>query len=243
LWRNRRFEQLAHLDTFERQPAEFWDFYSHRLAALGEAAPNPAHRALARLEDEGLIDAVITQNVDGLHRAAGSSTVFELHGSLREGECIACREAVEQDATSTRRRPRWPIDEVMARRTAAADGVPRCDCGSPLKPAVVLFGEQLPAVVLETSFPFVDEADYALCLGSSLEVMPAAALPQIVLSNGGSVAIINQGSTAYDDAERVLKVDAGLGAAMPVVLEAALAARAASSSPRRARRRQPPPVL
>jgi NAD-dependent SIR2 family protein deacetylase len=90
--------------------------------------------------------------------------------------------------------------------------------------------------VLETSFPFVDEADYALCLGSSLEVMPAAALPQIVLSNGGSVAIINQGSTAYDDAERVLKVDAGLGAAMPVVLEAALAARAASSSSRRARR-------
>jgi NAD-dependent protein deacetylase/lipoamidase len=250
LWHNERLEELAHVETFQREPAAFWRFYSERLATLRGAAPNAAHRALARLEEEGLLAAVITQNVDGLHQAAGSRVVFELHGSLREGECSVCREAVARQAAeastepaatgseasglSAPLRPRWPIEEVEARLAAAADGVPRCDCGSPLKPAVVLFGESLPVDVMEASFPFINEADYALCLGSTLEVAPAAALPQIVLGNGGTVAIINIGRTDYDD-ERVCKVEAPLAGAMPIVLEAALAAQGHPHRPRGAR--------
>jgi NAD-dependent deacetylase len=230
LWQNRRFEELAHLETFEREPAEFWRFYEHRLAMLRGAAPNAAHRALARLEQERLLAAVITQNVDGLHRAAGSVAVLELHGTLQEGECLACKAAVAAGEPPEPLRPRWPIEEVETRLAASADAVPRCDCGYPLKPAVVLFGEYLPAGVLDDALVFAQGADFALCLGSSLQVMPAAAIPQIVLGSGGRVAIVNQGSTGYDDDPRVRKVEAPLALAMPVVLEAALAAHAAPDS-------------
>jgi NAD-dependent protein deacetylase/lipoamidase len=245
LWQNSRFEELAHLRTFRREPAEFWRFYAQRLATLRGATPNAAHRTLARLEAEGLLHVVITQNVDGLHRDAGSVAVIELHGSLREGECLVCRAAAARDAVEdgadsaghervageagtavATHRPRWPIAEVEARLAAAEDGVPRCDCGFPLKPAVVLFGEVLPPGAFQDAMVFANGADYALCLGSSLQVMPAAALPELILSNGGKVAIINQGSTGYDDDERISRVEAPLALAMPVVLEAALAARA-----------------
>lgn len=245
LWKNKRFEELAHIETFKSEPAEFWRFYRERLTVLRGAAPNPAHLALARLEEERLLLGLITQNVDGLHHAAGSKVVAELHGSLREGECLACRAVVESErerATLGERSrlkdgfwedgrwiasPRWPMAEVEARLAAAPDGVPRCECGSPLKPAVVLFGEMLPRKAITKAVGLSRHADFMLCLGSSLQVSPASGMPAIVLQNGGKVAIINQGPTDYDNDPGVQKVEAPLALAMPVVLEAALAARAA----------------
>jgi NAD-dependent protein deacetylase/lipoamidase len=227
LWKNKRFEELAHIETFRREPAAFWRFYGERLAVLRGAAPNPAHLALARFEEEGLLLGLITQNVDGLHHAAGSKVVAELHGSLREGECLACRAAVESGRERPAFPPRRPMAEVEARLAAATDGVPRCDCGSPLKPAVVLFGEMLPHQAITKAVELAREADYMLCLGSSLQVSPASGLPQIVLQNGGHVAIINQGETDYDQEQGVQKVEAPLALAMPIVLQAARTARTA----------------
>ena len=212
LWQNKRFEELAHVDAFEREPAAFWRFYGERLTALRGAAPNPAHLALARLEQEGLLRGLITQNVDGLHHAAGSQVVVELHGSLREGECLACS-------------ARPPMAEAEARLTASPDGVPRCDCGSPLKPAVVLFGEMLPSRAITTAVDLPRDADHMLYLGSSLRVSPASGMPAILLENGGRVAIVNRGETDFDVWTGVHKVEAPLALAVPVVLEAALAAR------------------
>jgi len=220
LWQNRRFEELAHIDAFAREPGEFWRFYRERLVKLRGAVPNPAHLVVARLEEEGLLRGLITQNVDGLHRAAVSRLVVELHGSLRGGECLVCR-AVR------------PMAEIECRLAAAPDGVPRCDCGSPLKPAVVLFGEVLPAGAVTTAVGLARDADYMLCLGSSLHVSPASAMPVIVLENGGLVAIVNQGETDLDDRPGVRKVEAPLAVAMPIVLDAALAARRSAGVHRR----------
>jgi NAD-dependent deacetylase len=190
-----------------------------------------------------LLSALVTQNVDGLHHAAGSRNVVELHGNPREGECVSCRAVFELEreragvAERSRSKdgfwedggwiaaPRLPMAEVEARLAAAPDGVPRCECGAPLKPAVVFFGEMLPRRAITRAVELAREADYMLCLGSSLQVSPASGIPVIVLQNGGEVAIVNQGETDCDNRPGVHKVEAPLALAMPIVLEAALAAR------------------
>ncbi len=214
LWKNRRFEELAHIELFRKEPAEFWDFYAVRLQALRRAQPNAAHLVLEELCAEGLVEAVITQNVDGLHsRQELGPKLVELHGSLRVGTCLDCGRS-------------WTMDELEERLAASDDRVPRCDCGAPVKPGVVLFGELLPGEELETARELAERADYVLCLGSSLEVMPAGALPGLVLEHGGRVAIVNLGPTGYDDVAGVTKVEAPLARAMPLVRDAAFEAAA-----------------
>jgi NAD-dependent protein deacetylase/lipoamidase len=209
LWRNGRFEELANIETFEREPAEFWQFYSQRLGALRGAEPNAAHTALETLCSHELINFVITQNVDGLHRReALGSRLVELHGTLRLGTCLRCRRD-------------WRIEEVEQRLAAADDEVPRCDCGYPIKPGVTLFGERLDEETLDVAMRAANASDYLLCLGSSLQVMPAAAIPAFVLEHGGKVAIINQGATDYDEEEGVIRIEASLAEAMPIVVDGA----------------------
>ena len=185
LWERVDPMKVAHIDAFQRDPAEFWRFYSERFQALSDKRPNGAHRALARLEQAGLLDAVITQNIDRLHRRAGSVNVIEVHGSIASSSCLSC-------AT------RLPLEAVRDRQSGAPDGVPRCDAGHPLKPDVVLFGELLPAEAFARAERLAAQADVMLCIGSSLEVHPVAGLPEITLAAGGSVAIITQGPTALD---------------------------------------------
>jgi NAD-dependent deacetylase len=216
LWRNRRFAELANIELFRREPAEFWEFYVERLRVLHDAQPNAAHLVVEELCAEGLIQGVITQNVDGLHsRESLGSKLAELHGSLRVGNCLECGRE-------------WEMDEVERRLATSDDRVPRCDCGSPIKPGVVLFGELLPERELSLATELAMEADYVLCLGSSLEVMPAGALPGLVLDRGGNVAVVNLGPTAYDGEEGVAKVEAPLARAMPVVRDVALDAAGGS---------------
>jgi NAD-dependent deacetylase len=176
---------VAHIDVFRRDPERFWHFYGHRFQTLEDKEPNGAHRALARLQDEGLVSAVITQNIDRLHAKAGSRDLVEVHGSIARSSCQTCREA-------------YPLGDVRARQAADPAGIPRCDCGQPLKPDVVLFGEYLPVAALTRAEHLAADADLMLCIGSSLEVYPVAQLPQITLDTGGKVAIITQGPTPYD---------------------------------------------
>jgi NAD-dependent deacetylase len=193
IWR--RFDPMvyAHVDAFRREPAKVWEFYALRLDLAGDAEPNDGHRALAELEERGWIRAVVTQNVDGLHARAGSREIVEVHGSLREAECVACGSRV-------------PMEQVVAELP-----LPPCPhCGELLKPGVVMFGELLPVAAIERAQQLAREARLLLVVGSSLEVYPVAALPEETLAAGGALAVVNRGRTPWD-AHAELVVDAGAG--------------------------------
>lgn len=201
LWAKVDPMEVAHVDVFERDPERFWSYYRPRFQALGDKRPNRAHEALAELERRGLIDGVITQNIDRLHRAAGSREVIEVHGSIDSSSCTACgaRFGLEE------------ADDLFDER-----GVALCaDCGGAVKPDVVLFGELLPEAAMARAVELAESADVMLCVGSSLAVHPVAGLPQLTLDAGGAVAIVTKGETPYDaEAEVRLggEVDAELAA-------------------------------
>jgi len=186
LWRHVDPMEVAHIDAFQRDPARFWRFYGERFATLGDKQPNAAHRALVALERAGMLDAVITQNIDMLHRKAGTARLVEVHGSIASCSCQRCAERVT-------------AEQARERLARDPDGVPRCgSCRSPLKPDVVLFGELLPADALERAQELCAGADLLLCVGSSLEVYPVAGLPELTHAAGGAVAIITQGPTPLE---------------------------------------------
>ncbi len=185
LWANVNPMEVAHIDAFRRDPEHFWQFYGQRFQTLEDKRPNGAHQALAELERAGLLDAVITQNIDRLHARAGSRELIEVHGTIAHSSCLRCR-------------ARYELAEVRARLAKDDGGVPRCECGEPLKPDVVLFGEYLPADALLRAEKLAGEADLLLCIGSSLEVYPVAQLPAMTLASGGRIAILTQGETPYD---------------------------------------------
>ena len=153
LWQQVDPMEVAHIDAFHSDPARFWGFYGTRFATLSSKLPNGAHQALAELEQRGLLDAVITQNVDMLHRKAGTRELVEVHGSIASCSCPACGRAVTPD-------------QVRERLRAEPDGVPRCDrCAGPLKPDVVLFGELLPEDALRRAQELCERAALLLCIG------------------------------------------------------------------------------
>jgi NAD-dependent deacetylase len=192
LWAKVDPMEVAHIDVFERDPERFWSYYRPRFSTLGDKEPNRAHEALAELERRGLIEGVITQNIDRLHRAAGSENVIEVHGSIETSSCMACGAAFGLDE----------MDDLFDER-----GVAICaSCGGAVKPDVVLFGEMLPADAIERATELAEGADLMLCVGSSLAVHPVAGLPQLTLGNGGRLAIVTKGETPYDgDAELKLR--------------------------------------
>jgi NAD-dependent deacetylase len=206
LWANVDPMAVAHIDVFRREPERFWQFYGQRFAALRGKRPNGAHRALAELERRGVIEAVVTQNIDGLHRLAGTRDVIEVHGTIGTSSCLRCG-------------ARYELAEVRARLAAAADGVPRCDCGTPVKPDVVLFGELLPEAALARASELAARADVLVCVGSSLEVYPVAELPRITLAAGGALALVTIGPTPYD-ADAVVKLGGDVVEELEAVLEA-----------------------
>lgn len=206
LWENVDPMQVAHIDAWRADPARFWHFYGHRFQTLGDKQPNGAHAVLVELERRGLLRAVVTQNIDMLHRRAGTTELVEMHGTIEHSSCLTCG-------------AQYALAEVQARLAAAEDGVPPCDCGRPLKPDVVLFGEHLPEDAMERAIAFMQEADLLLCVGSSLEVYPVAGLPDIVIAGGGDVAIVTAGTTHLDGRAAVR-----LGGDIVDELEAVLAA-------------------
>jgi NAD-dependent deacetylase len=185
LWSDVNPMEVAHIDAFHRDPERFWSFYGQRFQTLEDKRPNGAHAALVELERAGLLDAVITQNIDRLHGRAGTQNLVEVHGSIAHSSCLVCG-------------LRYELEDVRARHERASDGVPRCDCGRPLKPGVVLFGEYLPVEAIARAETLAAGADLMLCIGSSLEVYPVAQLPETTLANGGQIAIVTQSRTPLD---------------------------------------------
>ena len=171
--------------------------------------PNDGHRAIVELERLGIVDAVITQNIDGLHAAAGSHTVLELHGTMREVACLSCGD-------------RQPMGDVVA-RVRAGEADPHCArCGGLLKSATVSFGQALPADVIEDAFRRARECDFCLVVGSSLVVFPAAGVPIEAKQAGATLSIVNAEETDLDDlADIVVRGQAG-----PVLREAVERVRA-----------------
>jgi NAD-dependent deacetylase len=199
--------EVAHIDAFRRDPDRFWHFYSQRFMSLRDKQPNRAHEVVAELERRGLVDAVITQNIDRLHRAAGSHEVIEVHGSISHSVCPECG-------------GRFELDKVVAMIESDPASAPECHaCIAPLKPDVVLFGEFLPEDALRRAHDLAAQADLMIAIGSSLEVHPVAALPGITLANGGRLVLVTQGPTPYDR-DAVVKLEGDVVDELSAVLQA-----------------------
>lgn len=206
LWEHVNPMEVAHIDAWRADPERFWSFYGDRFRTLRDKGPNGAHDALAELERRGYLTAVVTQNIDMLHRRAGNVEVVEVHGTIESSSCLRCGH-------------RWPLEQVLERMAKDPVGMPRCDCSRPLKPDVVLFGELLPEAAMERATQLAAEADLLLCVGSSLEVHPVARLPMITMGRGGDVAIVTQGPTPFDDRAAV-KLDGNVVAELQALTAA-----------------------
>ena len=170
-------EQIVSHSFFMRNTEAFYEFYKEKMMFL-EAKPNAAHLKLAQLEAEGKLKAVITQNIDGLHQAAGSKNVWELHGSIHRNYCRKCGKFYDSSYVKN------------------ADGVPRCECGGLIKPDVVLYEEGLDSGVIEHSIRAICEADTLIIGGTSLVVYPAAGF--IDYFRGKHLVVINKSATAKE---------------------------------------------
>lgn len=186
---------VASQQTFRYTPETFFAWVRPLACQIRRAEPNIAHRALATLEAQGRLNTVITQNIDELHRRAGSRHVLEIHGSLRTATCVRCLRV-------------WPGAELVDR--FVADGLmPTCPtCGGLVKPDVTLMGEQLPAMVLRQAQLAARECDFMVVAGSSLEVMPASGLPVEAMNHGARIVVVNQEPTYVDErADVVIRAD------------------------------------
>ena len=194
LWADVDPLEVASIHAFRQSPQQFYTWIHPLSSIFVEARPNPAHFALAQLEQSGKLKAIVTQNIDNLHRQAGSRQIYELHGNLREVTCIQCYRV--QDA------------EPILRQFVKDKQVPKCDCGGVLKPNTILFGEQLPMQAFISAQLAIKAADLMFIVGSSLEVAPASDLPELALANGAGVIIINKQATHLDShADLVIRGD------------------------------------
>lgn len=180
-------EEMLSIDFFERDPVTFFDYYKKNLIATW-AKPNDAHLALAKLEEEGKLKAVITQNIDGLHQLAGSKKVYELHGSVHRNRCRWCGKKYGLDYVLDENNCKDPEGKV--------DGVPRCSCGGIVKPEVVLYGEMLDEDCIRHSVNAISNADMLIIGGTSLAVYPAAGF--VNYFRGKHLVVINMSATAMD---------------------------------------------
>ena len=179
LWSKFRPEDLATPEAFRRNPRLVWEWYASRIEMVVKAEPNIAHRALAVLERQGILKAVITQNVDGLHTRAGSRNVIELHGNILRVKCTQCSYKAGIDG---------PPEEIP----------PRCPrCGGLLRPDVVWFGEPLPLAELHRAWEEAERADTIIVVGTSGVVEPAGSIPLIVSGRGGSIINVNPEPNRY----------------------------------------------
>ena len=168
---------LSH-EFFLRRTEEFYRFYRNKMLFPG-AKPNPAHLKLAEWERRGILAGVVTQNIDGLHQAAGSKKVYELHGSVLRNYCMRCGKF-------------YDVDFIRESR-----GVPKCECGGTIKPDVVLYGESLDNGVVNGACAAIERADLLIIGGTSLNVYPAAGL--IDLYRGSRLVLVNKSATPRDD--------------------------------------------
>jgi NAD-dependent deacetylase len=212
LWRT---ETPVYFDEFLRSPGERLRYWRQKVAgwpALRDAGPNVVHAAVVDLERAGRMHMVVTQNIDGLHRLAGTSPekLVEIHGTAREIECLACGHRSDPEAAF-----------AELERTGLP---PRCLCGGWLKPATISFGQALRAQDLERAERAARSADLAIALGSTLSVAPAATLPLLAVQSGAAYVVINRGPTDHDGLDDLtLRLDGDVAEILPPAVEAALA--------------------
>ncbi|MFZ5915500.1 MAG: NAD-dependent protein deacylase [Chloroflexota bacterium] len=191
LWQSVNPMEVASIFGFRQRPESFFEWVRPLVQTVLDAAPNPAHYALADLEAVDRMKAVITQNIDGLHQRAGSKQVLEVHGHVRQATCIRC----------------YRVEPLEAYLPAfLADGqIPRCPaCNGILKPNVILFGEQLPVSVLNAAWREVRACDVVLVAGTSLQVAPASDLPRTALAHGARAVVVNYEPTDLDPLAHVV---------------------------------------
>ena len=202
--------QPVYFDAFlasEEARVEYWDQKAEAWEAFRDAQPNAAHRALVRLEELGRLEALVTQNIDGLHQAAGSSAerLLEVHGTNREVECLGCGE---------RSHPQVAVERFLAERKT-----PTCpDCGGWLKFATISFGQALDAEVLDAAARAAKRCDLVLALGSTLSVHPAASIPLIAAHAGAAYVIVNRGETEHDSLA-ALRIEGDVVEVLPPAVE------------------------
>lgn len=193
--------ELFSIDYFHADPLTVWRHYASLYRAIRGARPNPSHYALSGLEAMGVVKAVITQNIDGLHQKAGSRRVVELHGNAFRARCTSCGAVYGIE---------WALEQL-------AGGTPRCSrCGGLLKPDVVFFGEPLPMAALNEALRLAFQSDAILVAGSSLAVSPANRIPVIVKRRGGKLVIVNMGATMLDG-EADVKIEGATERALPAI--------------------------
>jgi len=182
LWRKYDPHEYATYDSFLKNPALFWTMGRELAAVLLAAKPNAAHKSLAKLEEEGRLKGIITQNIDNLHQAAGSKNVIELHGNYLRAYCIECGKLY--------------VGETVHRRVAKGEIPPRCDeCHGVLKSEAVLFGEPLPQDAMMKAVSLCRSTDLMLVIGTSLEIYPAAYLPELAKKSGAKVVLVTLDET------------------------------------------------
>jgi len=201
LWKKFHPQELATVEAFMRNPELVWEWYRHRRELLSTVHPNPGHRALAELEGRYGDFTLITQNIDGLHRQAGSRTVLELHGNVRRNRCMECGQTYEDVALSQK------------------PSVPLCRCGGKIRPDVVWFGESLDRETLEQALVASTRCQIFLCVGTSAVVHPAASLPMVALQGGAYLVEINIEPTALSSQAGQF-IQGPSGEVLPLMLKA-----------------------
>ncbi len=184
LWETHAPGEVATLAALRSRPDRVWEFLYDAMAIFGAATPNPAHTALAQLEEAGRLEGVITQNIDGLHQAAGSRNVVEFHGNGMRFYCMRCK--TDHDAAHARTLQRHELPWL-------------CECGGVVRPDIVFFGEHIPPHALSESLRLAETADLVVVVGSSGEVAPANTLPGRIKAHGGTMIEINLGQSAFGD--------------------------------------------
>lgn len=178
------YNKLFDIDFFRKNPSYYYTHSKDFIYNLDKREPNVVHNVLAKLEKQGILKAVLTQNIDLLHQKAGSQQIWELHGSPGTHHCLNCG---------------YAMDFNMVRVLLNTQTVPHCPhCNGIIKPDIVFFGEMLPELALEKAAWHAEHADLMLVLGTSLTVYPVAGIPNITLQNGGEIAIVNANSTSMD---------------------------------------------
>jgi len=183
LYRNPDAERIFDIDWFDRDPSVYYRGCAELVYGLDRFEPGPVHRALRHLEDIGKLSGIVTQNIDMLHQKAGSTHVYEVHGSPIRHHCRRCGDEKT-------------FGEILEMRTSCE--VPRCACGGAYKPDITFFGEMLPEAAFRSAQELATKSDVFLVLGTSLTVFPAAGLPRLTLAAGGKVFVVNAQPTALD---------------------------------------------
>jgi NAD-dependent deacetylase len=206
IWEKYKVEIYGNIQSFLKDPSKFWEMAEQIAPTLFKAKPNPGHYALAELESMKLIKAIITQNIDELHQKAGAVIVYEIHGSVNRFYCLGCRAS-------------YTKEQVLNKLKREKGSTPQCDyCTGPLRPSVVLFGENLPNFEKYMSIDLVKKSEVMLIAGSSLTVVPVCDFPLYTLGGGGKLIIVNDQPTYLDDKAEIV-INNKTGTVLPLIVE------------------------